>query len=162
MNAVADQVLLPTSEQQAAALAGLTADARSTLSVFIDQPPLQVFDDAAVLDALRSFLLRHAQRELRLCVQQQGSLSTQIPRLIELAGRLPSRIACRLAAVEHRDLPQHFVLADQHVCMRRVSPAARHWQLHREASGLPRQLAENFETLWERAEPHPEFRRLSL
>lgn len=122
-----------------------------------------LYDREPVLEALRRIATGGRRAEIRVLLQDPLAAVREGHRLLHLAARVPSAIAIR-KVVDPHDLKfaGAFLLNDAGGYYSR--PLATRW----DGEGSPRdvglhgQLLDYFHEVWERAEPDPELRRLSV
>ncbi len=144
------------------ALLSLLTQTRLGLKALVPRLEPALWDDPAVVEALRTLLLGHSRAQVAICVQDTAGIRGDLTRLPALVDRLPSRCSLRLAGRQDRELPESYVLLDDRYYLYRATPQARAWHTHAEPPSEARLLAARFADLWERAENHPDLRRLSL
>ena len=140
----------------------LARQARRTLDIVSRHLDSSIYDHDAFIDAVKALALRHRHARVRLLVIDLRPLVTQSHRLLDLADRLPSTIAMRTAALQHKNFNEAFLIADNLGYVHRQFSdrydGVADFAGRRMASALADRLAE----MWERGEPDPNFRRLQL
>lgn len=101
--------------------------------------------------ALVRILVRDAQRATR-----EGHL------LVELALQLPTYVQVRVPDPDDEQRTDAFVLADDDAILYRVAADVADGVVEVEGSAIARERLRNFDRLWERAQPDPNFRRLGI
>lgn len=145
--------LVQGPEALAQALAALVRSARRDVRLFAPQLAPSIFGTGAVGAALQRFATQHARNQARLLVEDTAQLLRDNARLVELARRLPDRLAIREVEENDRGARDMYAVADRaaHLVQEDVgrndavvATAARHDTL---------KLAERFDATWERATP---------
>jgi len=158
----ADQVDIADGRQLAELSLALTLQCTRYLDIVSRHLDPAVYDNDAFLEAVKRVALGNRYARIRLLITDSRPLVTRGHRLLNLAMRLPSFIAVRGPAAQHRDFNEAFLLADNvgyvhrrfadrfdgtaNFCDRRLCAA----------------LGERFEELWERGTSDPNFKRLHL
>ncbi|HEX6832238.1 MAG TPA: GNAT family N-acetyltransferase [Rudaea sp.] len=141
----------------------LISAARREVAIYTRDLDPQLFDVAAILDALKKLATSGRGVSIRILIQQPQIPSRDGHRLIALAQRLPSIFALRTPC-EETDLqyPSAFVLNDQRGFYFRVLGNRFEGEAINYAPGRHAQLQDYFDRVWERSTPSEELRQLSL
>lgn len=155
---------LQTAEAAAEAALCLVVQARRLLCIYSRSLDYRLFGQMELIETIKQFALRNQHgAEVRIIVQEPEALRGQQHPLIDLAQRLPSYVSIR-APVEAEDLNFRpaFIANDSggYLFQLQGDRYDGHW-----SPNLPpqnRQLAEEFERVWQRARICSEFRALGL
>ena len=158
----ADQVEIADSRQLAELSLALTLQCTRYLDIVSRHLDPVVYDNDGFFEAVKRVALGNRYARIRLLITDSRPLVTRGHRLLDLAMRLPSFIAVRGPAAQHRDFNEAFLLADSvgYVHRRfadRCEGTANFCDRRRCAA-----LGERFEELWERGTPDPNCKRLHL
>jgi predicted GNAT family N-acyltransferase len=140
----------------------LIASARREICIYSRDLEPALYEDAAILEAIRTVALSGKGANLRILVQDTTRLVRDGHRLVDLAQRLSSIVHIRRVAHEDAQYTGAFLLTDQGGYLFRT------FGDRLEAVGdicyPPRrdELKRLFDEVWERAEAPPELRRLGI
>ncbi|HEB96403.1 MAG TPA: GNAT family N-acetyltransferase [Sedimenticola thiotaurini] len=142
--------------------AAMARQAQRSIDLFTHDLDPAVFDQAAFLDAARDFATGSHRRRIRVLLQSNERVQGQGHRLLELARRLPSRIAIHRPAAEDAGRPDNFFVVDRsHYLLRNI-----HTQYQGEAGYGDRRRAEllagQFDEMWGRSAVDSALRRLHI
>lgn len=141
----------------------LAAAARHKLWIYSRDLDRLLYDREPFLEAVRRIALSGRGAEVRILLHDARDAVRDGHRLLHLAARLPTYILLRTPVVEEdRQYPSAFLLNDAGGFFLR--PIGSRWEGEgRTASpGHQAGLLNYFNQVWERAEPDPELRRLSV
>lgn len=141
---------------------GIIQSARQLLVVRAHALEAGLFDQPAVLDALRALAVRNPGRaEIRILVQDAAGLA-QSP-LLPLAQRLTSSFSIREADdPADRAYPSAYIASDGGGWWFRPLSSGFDGQTALDQPGQARQYREDFAPAWERARPCSELRALGI
>lgn len=163
MRRVLDALNLVHSRDAAiAATLGVVAGARRGLDIHTRELDPGLFDQPAVLDAIRRLAIR-GECAIRILLLDPATPQRTLAPLIALGQRLPSAIAFR--AIEERvdrSYPSAFVANDGGGHYFR--PLGSRWEgeTRLDGPGRARHLRNVFDPVWERARPCSEYRALGI
>lgn len=141
----------------------IAGEARRALFVYTRDLEPELYDREAFLEALKRIALSGREARIRILVQEPALAAGHGHRLIHLAQRLSTAIEFRTPVLdEDRQYPSAFLVNDGGAYLMR--PIGSRWdgEARFAAPGGARQLRELFEQVWQRSEPPPELRRLSI
>lgn len=139
------------------------ADGRHRLWIYTRDLDRMLYDREAVLGEIKRIAMSGRGAEIRILVQSPKEATREPHRLLGLAQRLSSYIHLRVpVADEDRQYPSDFVLNDVGGYLFRSVAGQADAQGSTRAPGRNRQLRDFFESVWQRSEPDPEFRSLSI
>jgi hypothetical protein len=155
---------LPLHDQSAVRAAGIrmAAKARRELLIFSHDLDAALYDQQPFLDAVRRVALQAADLPVRILVYEAEPAVRNGHRLIELARHLSSRIGIRRVPAESQQAQESYLLADGRGYVLRRLAGQQEATADFHAPLEVRRLREQFEGIWEVAEPDPELRRLYL
>lgn len=119
----------------------------------------QLYGSQPFCDAVTALMRGHAYGRMRLLIT--SSAGHRAARLLSLAHRLPSRIEIRRAPDELK-CRQEMLIVDQRSYLLRGNPGLAEAEFGPNYPARARQLAEQFDSLWNQSPPDRESRRLSL
>lgn len=140
----------------------LVTQTRLQLRLFTQHLDRRVWGDPGLVELLRAFALRSERAELRILVNHPLLAAQRGHRLVELARRLPSRIAIRALTEERRQLVEEFAIADEYALLykRRHDDLEALWYAH--APLEARRMRRRFDGLWEESPPARELQVLGI
>lgn len=134
-------------------------------SVRLYSPTLDaaVFDHPALQEALSTLARRGRQTWIRIILRDPRRIVGRRHRLVELARRLSSTIEIRRAPEREQDGPDNgYLLADASGLLWMPEESGQRGYACYHHPGRVRELARDFDALWEHSEPEPELRQLGL
>jgi hypothetical protein len=140
----------------------LTRQARREILIFTHDLDARVYDQESFIDALTHFALQHHRAQCKVLLQDSSGLIKQGHRLIELARRLSSRIELRKTAPDHANDLQNFLVADARGYLHRELYARYEGNGDFNDPLRAKALVNQYNMLWEHAEPDSELRRLHV
>jgi hypothetical protein len=141
----------------------LLAAARHKLWIYSRDLDQALLDREPVFEALKRLAFSGRGAEIRVIVQDPVTPVRDGNRLLHLAQRLSSFISLRTPTVEEDFQYAHaFVLNDVGGYYFRPLGSRFDGEVNAHGPGRHAALLRYFEQVWERAEPHPELRRVSL
>jgi predicted GNAT family N-acyltransferase len=149
------------SELRDATLA-LIASARREICIYSRDLEPALYEDAAILEAIRKLALSGKGASLRLLVQDTTRVVRDGHRLVDLAQRLSSIVHIRRVTQEDAHYAGAYLLTDQGGYLFRTF--GDRFEAVGDICYPPRrdELKRLFDEVWERAEAPPELRRLGL
>lgn len=146
----------------ARAAAVMASQARRELRIFTADLQAAIYDQQPFLDALTNLVIGSSHSGIRILIKDSGPAVRNGHRLIELARRLSSSIEIRRIHPDYQEHAQSFLAADELGVIRSDPADPREFVADFHATLEARRLGEFFDEVWERSEPDPELRRLSL
>jgi predicted GNAT family N-acyltransferase len=137
--------------------------ARKQICIYTPDLEPSVYGQAEILESLKQFAITSGGGNILIIVQDTLAVRTQPHPLIELAQRLPSTFSLRTPE-EPADLqyPSAYLINDRdgYLFRQQSSQYRGVWSPNMPARN--RQLAEEFDAVWERCRPCTEFRALGM
>jgi len=144
------------------AAAAVAAAARRELVLFShDLEPL-IYDKDGFTGAVQALATRSRMSRIRVVSIDPGAAVRAGHRLIALAQRFSSYIEVRRASKDHSQLAETFLVADEEALLFRPIASRYEGYADLHAPLKAREYRKQFEDIWEKAEPDPEFRRLGI
>lgn len=154
---------IDTREQAVATAIAIAHNARRRLSVFSRALDPGLFDDPAVMDALRRLAVRGNGTELRFLLHDATTPQRDHAPLLALAQRLPSVVLLRETEDPvDRGYPGAYLANDAGGYYFRALGHRFDGEADLSGAGRARQLQTSFNEVWERARPCAELRALGL
>lgn len=136
--------------------------AKRELALFShDLEPL-LYDRDDFLKAVQAVATRSRMSRIRIVCKDPGPAVRAGHRLVALAQRFSSYIEVRRASRDHEQLAETFLVADEEAVMFRPLATRYEGYADTHAPMEARQFLKQFDEIWEKAEPDPEFRRLGI
>jgi hypothetical protein len=156
-------VAVDSREQALAETLALIGDAKRELCIYTRVLDPELFENEAVLEALKRVAISGRGAGIRILVQDPRAVATRGHRLLPLAQRLTSVFALR-TPVQDDDLqyPSAFLINDVRGYYFRVLGNRFEGEAVNYAPGRHAQLLEYFDRVWERSEVSEDLRQLSL
>lgn len=156
-------VELKTFEDILVATLTIISEARRRLCLYSRDLEYDLYGHAEVIKALKQFAIQSRDGCAEIVVQDTTAMRAKPHPLFELAHRLPSSFLFRMP-VEPEDLqyPSAFIINDRDGYLFRQFGDRYLGNWSPILPGRNRQLADEFERFWQRFQPCPEFRTLSL
>ncbi len=155
-------IALRTIEQNRTTALAMAQQARQYLQIATRDMDALLYDNEPFIDALTTLARRHAKSHIDILVWDSMAAVKQGHRLISLAQRLSSYVQIRKPADEHAKYTEAFLVADgvgymsRNLAERYEGIASFHAPLQ------ARNLSQLFATMWEKATPDPQLRRLHI
>src|SRR3546814_8324792 len=104
----------------------LITSAHQLLRIVSQELDRRVWSDPGIVETLRAFALRSQRAELRILVKRPQRVAQRGHHLVELARRLPSRIALHELNEERRDVVDEFAIADEYALLPKRQRSEEH------------------------------------
>lgn len=153
---------LVTSEDNRNAAIELASGARISLALFTQDLEPAIYNTQEFVAAVQQLALRSRFSRIRIVASDPTAAIKDGHRLIELGRRLSSFIEFRRPSPDYATLPESFLIADETGLLYRPLGSRYEGFADTHNSFEARPHLRFFEEIWERAEPEPEFRGLSL
>lgn len=159
---IAAAVTVSGSRAQRQATLQLVAGAHQQLRILSYELDRHLWGEPGMVEILRAFVLRSQRAELRILVNQTQRAAQRGHHLVELARRLPSRIAIRELNEERRGIVEEFAIADEYALLhkRRHDDLEAQWHAHAPLDA--RRLRRRFDALWDESPPARELAVLGI
>jgi|GEM_PF-4873559 hypothetical protein len=122
----------------------------------------ELLNQAAIFDLLEQWILDNRRVKIRLLVQQADVLAKQGHYLLNLHQRLPSFIEFRQLTPEQPRIFEQFILIDNNALLYQAHIDSNKLSLSLDHPRWVRQLKQQFNLLWQDAQPSPYLRKLIL
>ncbi len=153
---------LHTIEQNRTTALTMAQQAHRYIQIATRDMDALLYDNVPFIDALAALARRHAKCHIDILVWDSMAAVKQGHRLITLAQRLSSNVQIRKPSDEHAKYTEAFLVADgvgymsRNLAERYEGIASFHAPLQ------ARNLSQLFATMWEKATPDPQLRRLHI
>jgi predicted GNAT family N-acyltransferase len=158
-----EAVSIDTLQDNTAAAIQLIAQARRRLCIYSRDLEFGLYGKSEIMEALKRFAIHSRDGGALIIVQDTIAVRSRPHPLLELAQRLPSSIQFR-TPVEEEDLqnPAAFLVNDRDGYLFRLLGSRYQGDWSPVLPKRNRQLAEEFERVWQRSRPCTEFRALGI
>ena len=140
----------------------MAGQARRNLYLFTRDLDPPLYDNAAFADALSALARGSERAHVHVLVQDSARAAKDGHRVVELAQRLSSKVRIHRPSREYADLRETFLVADELGYLYRTVADRYEAQASFRDRKRARELTRYFEEIWQRSEPDPQLRRLSL
>ncbi len=140
----------------------LITKAQRKIRIFSNELDPQIYDNEEFYRLMFDFARAHPYAEIHLLIKNPKSLVQSSHRLLHLYHRLPSRIQMKSLHQSINTIHSEFLLIDQKSILYNQDPSRYTGYVVYHAPLEAVELADSFDTMWERSEADPEFRRLPL
>lgn len=153
-------------EESRRALLELLGGMRRTLYLYTPLVRPELYNDADVLAAIRNRVVMQPKVQFQLVLPSAREWRSACPGLARLAERLTTALLLRTP--DRRELPdwpelgQAFAIADERALLRFSDPRRLIGEYHTQPGERMKDLLERFRAIWDRAQPDPDLRVLSI
>ncbi|HKJ77402.1 MAG TPA: acyltransferase [Gammaproteobacteria bacterium] len=140
----------------------MARQARRYLYVFTGDLDPALYDSAEFAEALSALARSSERAHVHILVQDSTRASKDGHRVVELAQRLSSKVRIHRPSRQYADLRETFLVADELGYLYRTVADRYEAQASFRDRKRARELTRHFEEVWQRSEPDPQLRRLSL
>ena len=114
------------------------------------------------IEAVKQLVLNNRRAQVRIMVLEPEVVRRNGHRLLELAESLPSFIEFRKPVNEYKDFNESLLLADTTGYILRLNAERHEGKVNFNDKRQSKVLLEVFDTMWEKAKPDPNLRRMHL
>lgn len=140
----------------------MSQQAKQRILIFSHHLEHSLFDNDELYEAIKLLAIKNQRTHIHILLQDINSITIKDHRLLKLARRISSHISIKLAAKEHQDIFETFMIFDNSAYILLTHPE-RYDALGNFYGPLKTgHLSEQFEELWQRATVDSSLRRLSL
>lgn len=134
------------------AMVRLLEQAQRRILIFAPQLEPELFESAAVAEAIAHFVPRHRDNVARLAVEFSDSFLTVNRRIVELCRRLPGKVEVRRIGEEFAGQTDLLVVVDQRGYLHQPDVKVINAMTDTDGVRDAAALASRFEYMWQRAE----------
>ncbi|NND59877.1 MAG: GNAT family N-acetyltransferase [Gammaproteobacteria bacterium] len=153
---------LTTYDEYGDAVIDLFAQAQREVDLFTPDLVAAVYDRPALVEAVRNFVLGNRLSRVRILLRSTDSVVKEGRRLLELADRASTSMAFRVLNEDFQDRSDAFVTADSSVFALRRQAHTWNGVYDQSRPEIARQLAHQFNEMWEHSHADPQLRRLHI
>jgi hypothetical protein len=153
---------LHDSEHYAEVVLSMSRQAHQHIRLFTLDLDRRLFGSPEVVEAFTQLATSSSRAYIQILLQSSADLVHHSHRLLDLARRISSYIEIRVADVMHQNILENFYLFDEEGWVKRshreqyVGEANFH-----DARGV-RDFEHRFKMMWDRGEPDPQLRRMTI
>ena len=157
-----ETIQIASREENLLATLHMTQQSSRTLEILSRDLTPEVYDTAEYIDAVKQLILRNHRSRIRILSFDSNNIVTRGHRLINLAMDLSSFIECRIPGTEYHNYNQEIFIADNIGYIHRLNAELYDGKLSFNDRRMVSHLKGDFEEIWDRSTPNPNFRRLAL
>ena len=157
-----ETIQIASREENRLATLHMTQQSSRTLEILSRGLTPEVYDTTEYIEAVKQLILRNHRSRIRILSFDSNNIVSRGHRLINLAMDLSSFIECRIPASEYNHFNQELFIADNTGYLQRLNCERYEGKLSFNDSRAVRHLLGDFNEMWDRATPNPNFRRLVL
>ncbi len=145
-----------------AAVAAMAGQAQNSLRIFCHDLEPQIFDQPAFYEGVRRIAVAHDRSRIQVLIRDPKTVALRGSQLLDLSRRLASSIELRCPSRDFADRKDAFLLADDiGIVYRRIYSMFDGYADYC-APRQARELAQEFDEMWQTSSRSPEFLRLHL
>jgi hypothetical protein len=104
--------VLSTFDEVRSATEPVAASGQRLISIMTPDLEPEIFDQPALLEVIKRFVLGHSFAKVRVLMRDQARLGNGANRFVAMAHRLTSYLEIRMRAAQYRDLTAAYCIAD--------------------------------------------------
>ena len=140
----------------------LASQARRTFDLFTRDLEPRLYDREPFYQALRQLAISSRNAEVRILIMDSNRIVKEGHRLINLGRRLSTYFQFRKVAEDYQDLPYSFLVADGRGYLYRSLAVQYNGEADFNNPYRSKELAREFEEIWQHSQPDPNLRQLYL
>ena len=144
------------------AIGHLLQQSQNSIDIFSHLLDHRIFDQGAVLDAIRNLVVGSTRASVRILVSEPQFMISHGHRIIELARRLSSHIEIRKTHQHYAHTRHMFVIADQRGYVYKESDERYEGLVNFNDPAKCREWRTTFNEAWEHSQAISDFRRLHI
>jgi hypothetical protein len=141
--------VLSTFDEVRAATETVAASGQRLISIMTPDLEPDIYDQAALLETIKRFVLGHSFAKVRVLMRDQARLSNGANRFIAMAHRLTSYLEIRLRAPQYRELSAAYCIADDRAIVYRVRADRAEGIAGFNNPPIARQYLQEFDAVWQ-------------
>ncbi|MCU7940098.1 MAG: hypothetical protein KZQ64_07110 [gamma proteobacterium symbiont of Bathyaustriella thionipta] len=143
-------------------LLSMSQQAQHRILIFSHHLEHSLFDNDELFEAIKNLAIKNQRTHIQILLQDAKPMTTKGHRLLKLAQRISSHMTIKIAAKEHHDIFETFIIFDDRGYIIHTHPERYDAVGNFYAPLKTQQLYEQFEELWSRGIIDNSLRRLSL
>jgi hypothetical protein len=149
-------------EDNIAVVDAMASQARRTFDLFTRDLEPRLYDREPFYQALRQLATSSRNAEVRVLIMDSDRIVKQGHRLINLGRRLSTYIKFRRVAEDYREIPYSFLVADVRGYLYRSLAIEYRGEADFHNPYRAKELAREFEDIWQHSQPDPNLRQLHI
>jgi len=141
--------VLTTFDEVRAATETVAASGQRLISIMTPDLEPDIYDQAALLETIKRFVLGHSFAKVRVLMRDQARLSNGANRFIAMAHRLTSYLEIRIRAPQYRELTAAYCIADDRAIVYRVRADRAEGIAGFNNPPIARQYLQEFDAVWQ-------------
>jgi len=126
----------------------VAASGQRLISIMTPDLEPEIFDQPALLEVIKRFVLGHSFAKVRVLMRDQARLSNGANRFVAMAHRLTSYLEIRIRAPEYRNLTAAYCIADDRAIVYRPRADRAEGLAGFNTPKVARQYLQEFDTFW--------------
>jgi hypothetical protein len=140
--------LLSSFDEVRSATETVAASGQRLISIMTPDLEPEIFDQPALLEAVKRFVLGHSFAKVRVLMRDQARLGNGANRFVAMAHRLTSYLEIRMRAPQYRDLTAAYCIADDRAIVYRPRADRADGLAGFNNPKVARQYLQEFDTIW--------------
>lgn len=157
-----EELQIQTREENTEVHACMVSQSRRYLDIISRELDPQIYDQNEFLDAVKNLAINGSRAQIRIIVFDVNSIIRKGHRMIELAAKLSSFIEIKKGAHQDDDYNDALLIADRTGFILRNDAQRYEARLNFNDKRQSYLYLNQFEDMWERARPDPNFRRVLI
>jgi len=141
--------VLSTFDEVRAATETVAASGQRLISIMTPDLEPEIYDQAALLEIIKRFVLGHSFAKVRVLMRDQARLSNGANRFIAMAHRLTSYLEIRIRAPQYRELSAAYCIADDRAIVYRLRADRAEGIAGFNNPPIARQYLQEFDAVWQ-------------
>jgi hypothetical protein len=141
--------ILSSFDEVRSATETVAASGQRLISIMTPDLEPQIYDQAALLEIIKRFVLGHSFAKVRVLMRDQARLSNGANRFIAMAHRLTSYLEIRIRAPQYRELTAAYCIADDRAIVYRLRADRAEGIAGFNNPPIARQYLQEFDAVWQ-------------
>jgi hypothetical protein len=141
--------VLTSFDEVRAATETVAASGQRLISIMTPDLEPEIYDQAALLEIIKRFVLGHSFAKVRVLMRDQARLSSGANRFIAMAHRLTSYLEIRIRAPQYRELTAAYCIADDRAIVYRLRADRAEGIAGFNNPPIARQYLQEFDAVWQ-------------
>jgi hypothetical protein len=157
-----DTILVDRSEENTAASVLMAIQADRSLDILSREMDPSIYNTPEFVEAAKKLVLKNKLSRIRVLAHEPALIVRRGHRLVDLAMQLTSFIEIRVPSLEHADYKDSLFIADTVGYIHRLNPERYEGRLNFNDKRNSRILTQQFDEMWGKSRPDPNFKRALL
>jgi hypothetical protein len=140
--------VLSTFDEVRTATETVAASGQRLISIMTPDLEPEIFDQPALLEVIKRFVLGHSFAKVRVLMRDQARLGNGANRFVAMAHRLTSYLEIRIRAAQYRELTAAYCIADDRAIVYRPRADRPDGLAGFNNPKVARQYLQEFDSLW--------------